>query len=155
MNRIVVAVVLAGLAAWSVHASEALGGSGPVSQAGSSERVAAIWPVRGDLGLGLGRLQASLAPCAAAEGPGGVQQTGAGELALRLEIETFAGGLRIADALPADEGAPDAPRAACARQLLRGQIVPSHLARAGASFQVPFRASIRAAKADRDLAAAE
>ncbi len=70
---------------------------------------------------------------------------------LRLEIETLDRGLRIVDAPPASGAAPDAPAAACAREALRGKVMPSRLARAGTSFQMPFRMSLQAASR-RDLA---
>lgn len=71
---------------------------------------------------------------------------------LRLEIETLDRGLRVVDALPARGAAPDAPAAACAREALRGKVMPSRLARAGTSFQMPFRMSLQAAAKGGDLA---
>lgn len=142
MKRIILACGFVGLAACSTSGSAALDASDSASQPGSHVKVVALGPVRGDLALGLDRLQASVARCAATEA--GRSEAG-GEMILRLDIETLDRGLRVVDALPAGVTAPDAPAAACAREALRGKVMPSRLARAGTSFQMPFRMSPDAA----------
>jgi hypothetical protein len=90
-------------------------------------------------------VQSRLAGCTKVEGFGGTSASGpvprTAPASLVLELEAGEGGLRVVDANVRDWGGASEAMVACARTVLRGQIIPAPRFRlsAGARMQMHFR----------------
>jgi len=108
---------------------------GSTQSLGPTRDPTALGPLRPYVASGLGRLQRTVAECAA-ELPAGAGSR-RGRVVLTLQIETLDARLRIVDSTLVDQDDAGDPRVECAQKKLRGQLIPAPC-RKGSSFEVPF-----------------